>query len=106
MFGTISESILSQARILLVLAIIWLLMALITKKRRTLTVIIYAGIGVLFELFGLYGIWKSILGFSVSKIGVYLIAAFLFLLFVVLMTAIWMRYQETLSGRYDRKECQ
>lgn len=97
MFGTTSENTLSQARILLVLAIIWLLMALITKKRRTLTAMIYAGVGVLFELSGLYGLWRSISGFSVSKIGAYIIPAFLFLLFVVLIAAIWLKYQETLS---------
>lgn len=102
MFGITSESALSQACILLALAIIWLFMALITKKHRTLTVMIYTGIGVLFELAGVYGLWKSISGFSTSKIGLYIIAAFLFLLFVALMAAIWRKCQKTVSERENR----
>lgn len=98
MFGISSERALSQARILLILAMIWLLMALITKKHRTFTVIIYAGIGVLFELFGLYNIWISLVVFSLSKIVSYLIIALLFLLFIVLMAAVWVRYQGSPSS--------
>ena len=104
MLGITSESALSQGRILLVLAMIWILMAFITKKHRKITVIIYTGIGALFELTGLYSVWKSISGFSMSKISSYLMAALLFLLFVVLLAAIWMKYQEALSEKDNYEE--
>lgn len=98
MFGITSEGALSQARILLVLAIIWLILALITRRHRTLTVIIYAGIGTLFELFGLYNVWTSLSGFSLSGVGPYIMAVFLFLLFILLIAVIWIRYQGSQSS--------
>lgn len=99
MLGITSENAASQAKIILLLAVVWLIMALATRKHRKATIVTYAGIGVLFEILGLYSGWIAIRAFSHTKIMEYIIIAILIFLFLILEAVLILKNQS--DREYD-----
>lgn len=91
--GISSENAASQAKIILLLAVVWLIMALATRKHRKATIVIYAGISALFETFGLYSGWAAVCAFSRTKIMEYIIIAILIFLFLILVAVLMLKNQ-------------
>lgn len=84
MFGITSESAAAQAKVILIIAIVWLAMAVITRRRRKVSTAIYAAIGALFEVLGLYFSWMAMRVFSYAEIINYFIMASLIILFLII----------------------
>lgn len=84
MFGITSENAVGQAKVILVLAIVWLAMAIITKKHRKVTIVIYAAISVFFEAFGLCYAWVAIRTFSRAETMNYFTIVFFIISFLIM----------------------
>lgn len=93
MLGITSENAAAQAKIILLLAVVWLIMAVVTGRCRKATIVTYTGIGALFEVLGLYYAWVAIRDFSRTRMMDYSMIVLLILLFLILAAIILLKNQ-------------
>lgn len=97
MSGITVKNAAAQSKIILLLAVVWLIMAGVTGRHRKATIVIYAGIGAIFEVLGLYSCWVAIQAFSQIRIQIRMMdcsmVVLLVLLFLILAAVIVLRTQ-------------